>query len=177
MPPSRTTKPAAAVSRPLPPSTTATKPAAAPRPATSAATNELSMMRNKVASITQRYNAIEALVEQLATAGVQQPAPSHSSYDEMPAAAVNEQLDDAVIEFFAAARLEPNAVELPAFSRMLQALQRHGGHGYRPPTAEQMRQRLPTAWAPSHHSDHFASEDATIAYADFGGALDPPYDV
>ena len=49
-----------------------------------------------------------------------------------------------------------SAVELPAFARMAQLLQRHARHGYPHLSAEQLRSRLPASSA-SAQGDGFAA--------------------
>jgi len=60
------------------------------------------------------------------------------------------------VGFFAAARVDASAVELPAFAKLVSLLQRHSGLGYRLPSSPTLRARLPEM-ATAAQADVFAA--------------------
>ena len=113
-------------------------------------------MRGRVSAIGTRYDAIEGLIEKLV--GHMKDTRS-GSYEDVPVSGAREEIDEALVGFFAAAHLDASAAELPSFVKLVTLLQRHSqqGHGgYRPPKAHTLRHKLPHTSA-STEGDGFAA--------------------
>ena len=113
-------------------------------------------MRRRLAAISSRYDAIEHLIDRLVRKSVLESSGGGGAYEQVPVNAAREDIEEAVVGFFAAARIDASAVELPAFARMAQLLQRHARHGYPHLSAAQLRSRLPASSA-SEQGDGFAA--------------------
>ena len=118
--------------------------AAAPAGDDSANDVELQDMRARLAAISNRYDAIEQLIGRLVSsskAGVRKSSPA---FEGAPDSIAREEMDEALVAFFAATKLDASAVEHPAFLRLLETRRRHHDQNYRPPRTTALRDKLLT---------------------------------